>query len=92
MPSWLWLLLCTAAHTILSHGGEKEQAMYLFLGSMGVWISIWACAVSFPFKQPTPKVELLSVLLVQVVVCFFILEGEALQAITSPLAILWWLL
>ena len=56
--------------------------VYLLLGSAGVWISIGICAVSLPFKQPTPKVELLGVLLVEVVICFIILEGETLQAIT----------
>ena len=59
--------------------------MYLLLRSACVWISIGICAVGFPFKKPTPKVELLGVLLVEVVICFIILEGETLQAITCPL-------
>lgn len=62
-----------------------EQVLYLLLGSADAWISIRVCAVGLPFKQPTPKVELLSVLLVQVVICLVILEREALQAITNSL-------
>lgn len=55
--------------------------LYLLLASSYVWICI--SAVSLPLKQPAPKVELLSVLLVQMVICFVILEGQALQAITT---------
>lgn len=63
----------------------KEQVLYLLLGSAGAWLSIRVCAVGLPFKEPTPKVELLCVLLVQVVICFVILERKALQAVINPL-------
>lgn len=57
--------------------------IHLLLGSASVWISIRVCASGFPLKEPTPKVELLGVLLVEVIICFIVLEGETLQA-TSP--------
>lgn len=53
--------------------------VYLLFASSHVWIGVRATVVSFSLEQPTPKVELLGVLLVQVVICFIILEGEALQ-------------
>lgn len=58
--------------------------VYLLFASSHVWIGVRATSVSYSLKQPAPKVELLGVLLVQMVVCFIILEEEGLQeAITA---------
>lgn len=54
--------------------------LHLFLTPVPVWISIRVCAVGLPLKEAPSKVELLSVLLVQAVLLFIILERQTLQA------------
>ena len=77
-------LLCIAAHNrTLTQKSDKNLMVYLLLASSHVWISVRADAVSLPLEQPAPKVELLGVLLVQLLICFIILEGEALHTNTT---------